>query len=165
MSEMPRPSALNQRPVPTWATLALGLPATIGAAVAALWLSGAALGVPPGADGRRLTLPEAMAVASHADVARLLRAGADPNGRTIVRGSLVRNQGRPMTPLEAATGAVRTGPLKMLVDAGAIIDEQTYPVLWCAASARGNRDMLDLLRSRDSQRTPPANCSAAQPLW
>jgi hypothetical protein len=148
-----------------WPALAVGLPAAVGAAATVLWLMGAALGVPSGADGRRLTLPEAMAVASHADAARLLRDGADPNGRTLVRTSLARNQGRPMTPLEAATGAVRTGPLKMLVDAGATIDAQSYPVLWCAASARGNRDMLELLRERYPAASSSADCTTMPALW
>jgi hypothetical protein len=69
-----------------------------------------------------------------------------------------------MTPLEAATAAIRTGPLQMLVESGATIDEHNYPVLWCAAMARHNQDMIRLLESRRSRQSP-IDCTAVRTLW
>jgi hypothetical protein len=98
-----------------------------------VWLLLAALGVPARVDGRSMNLTEATAVASHADAARLLGEGADPNARARLRAGLVKNAETMMTPLEAATGAIRTGPVKMLVEHGATIDQGNYTVLWCGA--------------------------------
>ena len=151
-------------PPPAWLLLAVALPAALGALCAVLWLVGAAAGFPRGADGRTLTLSEAAAIASHADVARLLRSGVDPNAPSRVRAGLVGNRERVMTPLEAATAAIRTGPLQLLVEAGATIDDHNYPVLWCSATAHHNQDMIRLLESRRSNR-PPLDCAAVPTLW
>jgi len=147
-----------------WLVLAVALPAVLGSLCAVLWLLGAAAGLPPSADGRTLTLPEAAAIASHADVARLLRSGADPNAPSRVRAGLVGSRERVMTPLEAATGSIRTGPLQLLVAAGATIDDHNYPVLWCSAMARHNQDMIRLLESRFSRHSP-VDCAAVRTLW
>ena len=151
-------------PPPVWLVLAVALPAVLGAIFGVLWLLGAAAGFPRGADGRTLTLPEAAVIASHADVARLLRSGGDPNAPSQVRAGLVGNRERVMTPLEAATASIRTGPLQLLVEAGATIDDHNYPVLWCAAMARHNQDMIRLLESRHSRQSP-IDCTAVRTLW
>ena len=130
-----------------------------------VWLAAAALGVQPGGDPKSLTLSEASAVASHADVARLLDAGADPNGTYRVRANLVRNDERMLTPLEAATGAIRSGPLQMLVDRGARIDAMTYPVLLCAAKARHNDDMLRLLDKHLQSDVYAVDCENVRKVW
>jgi hypothetical protein len=143
---------------------AVALPAAVWVVFSAIWLAASVLGIPRGFDGRTMTLTEATAVASHADVARLLQGGADPNAPARLRAHLVRNNETTITPLEAATGAIRTGPVQMLVDHGAKIDETNYAVLWCAARARNNEDMIRFL---ESQRPYKAviDCHAVRPVW
>lgn len=150
---------------PSSLLLAAAGPAFALVAVSTLWLAAAILGVPHLFDSRTLTLTEATAIASHADVARLLREGADPNAAARLRSGLVRNSERMMTPLEAATGAIRSGPLQMLIDRGATIDERNFPILWCAAAARGNRDLQTFLREHAPQADVPADCSSVRRVW
>jgi hypothetical protein len=144
--------------------VAVALPAVGWIVLGVLWLASAALGIPRGFDGRTMTLTEASAVASHADVARLLRSGADPNAPGRLRAHLVMNDENTMTPLEAATGSIRNGPVQMLLDRGATIDERNYAVLWCGATARRNGDMLRFLESKRPN-TAPIDCAAVRALW
>ena len=143
---------------------AVALPAGAWVVFCVVWLLLAALDIPKTFDGRTMTLSEAAAVASHADAARLLADGADPNARARLRAGLVRNQEMTMTPLEAAAGAIRTGPVQMLVDRGATIDDTNFPVLWCAAKARNNRDMLRFLEIHRPAGTP-IDCAAVRSIW
>ena len=147
-----------------WILIAVALPPLGWIAFSLVWLVTAALGTPRGFDGRTMTLTEASAVASHADVARLLGGGADPNAPGRLRGHLVMNDENTMTPLEAATGAIRTGPVQMLLDRGATIDERNYAVLWCGATARRNGDMLRFLESKRPN-TAPIECAKVRALW
>ena len=150
---------------PSRLVLAAAAPAAIWIVVTAAWLIASALGIQPGGRSTAMTLSEAVAVASHADVARLLAAGADPNGRYRVRANLVRNDERTLTPFEAATGAIRTGPLQMLFDHGARIDESTYPVLWCAANARHNDDMIRFLQVHLLTNVYAVDCGNVRKVW
>jgi hypothetical protein len=143
---------------------ALALPAVAWVTFCVIWLLCAVLGIPRGFDGRGMTLTEATAVASHADAERLLQAGADPNARARLRAHLVMNDEKIMTPLEAATGMFRTGPVQLLVDHGATIDESNLAVLWCGAMARNNQDMLRLLKMRNGSKTS-IDCRTVRPLW
>lgn len=143
---------------------ALALPAVAWAAFSVIWLLSAALGIPRGFDGRGMTLTEAAAVASHADAARLLQAGADPNAPARLRAHLVMNDEKTMTPLEAATGMFRTGPVQLLVDHGAKIDASNLAVLWCGAEAKHNQDMLRFLEMRNGSK-PSLDCRTVKPLW
>ena len=145
--------------------LAVALPGVVWVVGSVLWLSGGAFGFPRSFDGRTLTLTEATVIASYADADRLLRNGADPNAPAHLRAGIVRNRESMMTPLEAATGAIRTGPVQMLVDSGARIDERTFPVLWCAATARRNQDMLRVLASRRPPAQAAIDCATVRPLW
>ena len=145
--------------------LAIVVPPVLWGACSVIWLAAAAAGLPRGADGRTLTLTEAAAIASHADVARLLRSGADPNAMSRLRAGLVRNDERVMTPLEAATRAIRTGPLQLLAGAGARIDEGTYPVLWCAATTGRNQEMLTFLDARRSAKPLQIDCATVRKVW
>ena len=147
-----------------WMILATALPAFGWVVASAIWLGAAALGMPRGFDGRTMTLTEASAVASHADVARLLNSGADPNASSRVRAGLLMNRETTMTPLEAATGAIRSGPVQMLMDRGARIDERNYGVLWCGAEARHNQDMLRFLESRRPNQAR-IDCATVRTLW
>ncbi len=148
-----------------WLTVAVALPAFVWVVCAAVWLAAAAFGLPGRADGRTMTLAEAAAVASYADVSRLLAGGADPNAPSHLRAGLVRNRESTMTPLEAATGAIRTGPLQMLVDRGATIDDRNYAVLWCGAVARRNQDMTRFLEPRRPRGLSSIDCEKVRPLW
>jgi hypothetical protein len=143
---------------------AVAIPGAAWVVFCMLWLAGAALGIPTGFDGRSMTLTEAAAVASYADVARLLNGRADPNAPARLRAGLVRNSGKTMTPLEAATASIRTGPVQMLVDRGAKIDESNYAVLWCGAMTRNNQDMIRFLRMHRPNQTP-VDCTKVRPLW
>ena len=143
---------------------AIVIPGTAWVVFCVLWLACAALGIPSGFDGRSMTLTEATAVASHADAWRLLRDGADPNADARLRAGLVRNSEQDMTPLEAATASIRNGPVQMLVDRGARIDESNYAVLWCGAMARRNADMLRFLESQRPGASP-VDCTKVRTLW
>ena len=143
---------------------AVALPGLAWVVFSVLWLVSAALGIPGRFDGRGMTLTEAAAVASHADAERLLRGRADPNAPARLRAGLVRNNEATMTPLEAATAAIRTGPVQMLVDRGARIDERNFAVLWCGAAARNNRDMLRFLQEQRPN-APHVDCANVRPLW
>ena len=143
---------------------ALAVPGAVWVVFCVLWLVGAAFGIPGGFDGRSMTLTEASAVASHADAWRLLRDGADPNAPARLRAGLVRNGEKTITPLEAATASIRNGPVQMLVDRGARIDDRNYAVLWCGAMARNNQDMLRFLEARRSGRAP-VDCTRIRRLW
>ena len=145
--------------------LAVAAPAVAWIVVMAVWLIAATVGMQPGGHATPMTLSEAAAVASYADVSRLLASGVDPNGRYRVRAHLVRNDERTLTPLEAATGAIRTGPLQMLFDHGAHIDESTYPVLWCAANARHNDDMIKFLQVHLLTNVYAVDCGNVRPVW
>ena len=143
---------------------AVVIPGAVWVVCCVVWLACAVLGIPRGFDGRGMTLTEASAVASHADVARLLRDGADPNAPARLRAGLVRNGATTMTPLEAATASIRTGPVEMLVDHGARIDESSYAVLWCGAMARNNQDMIRFLQMRRPTHAP-VDCASVRRLW
>jgi len=143
---------------------AFAIPAAAWTIVCVVWLSCAALGIPRAFDGRDMTLTEAAAVASHADAERLLDGGADPNAPARLRAHLVMNDEKAMTPLEAATGMFRTGPVQLLVDHGARIDASNLAVLWCGAEARHNQDMLRFLEMRNGSK-PSLDCRTVKPLW
>ncbi len=147
-----------------WFLLAVAIPPAVWVVFCVVWLAAAAVGLPRGFDGRTMTLSEATAVASYADAARLLRSGVDPNAPSRLRAGIIRNRESTMTPLEAATGAIRTGPVQMLVEHGAMIDARNYSVLWCGAVARRNNDMLRFLESRRLNQST-IDCTAVRALW
>jgi len=112
-----------------------------------------------------MTLTEATAISSYADADRLLRSGIDPNAPSRLRAGLITTRERTITPLEAATGAIRTGPVQMLMDKGARIDEDEFSVLWCAAMARRNQDMLRFLAPRRPPSRSAIDCATVRALW
>ena len=145
--------------------LAVALPAVVWVVCSVLWLASAALGWPRAFDGRTMTLTEATAISSYADADRLLRNGVDPNAPSRLRAGLITTRERTITPLEAATGAIRTGPVQMLMDRGARIDEDELSVLWCAAMARRNQDMLRFLAPRLPPGRSSIDCTRVRMLW
>ena len=143
--------------------IAIGGPPLAWVFISAAWLVVSTLG-PSAFDSRAMTLTETMAISSYADADRLLRSGADPNAPSRMRAGIVDLNTHMLTPLEAATGAVRNGPVDMLVEHGAVINERNYAVLWCGAVARGNRNMQQFLQSRSPASTP-VDCSRVRTLW
>jgi hypothetical protein len=153
-----------KRSRPEWLVLAVAVPPAVWVVFCIVWLAAAAVGLPRGFDGRTMTLSEAAAISSYADADRLLRSGVDPNAPSHLRAGIIRNRESTMTPLEAATGAIRTGPVEMLVEHGAMIDARNYSVLWCGAVARRNNDMLRFLESRQLNQ-PAIDCATVRALW
>lgn len=135
--------------------LAIGLPgALVAVAVtAALLLYGG--GLAPFAPAERMTLPEAAALESDADVVRLLNAGADVNQPAWVRRTRIRSVNATMTPIEAAMTSRHVSVMTLLADAGARITEADVPVLWCIAASQQNTDAQAWLRSRADLASPP----------
>ena len=153
-----------KRSHPEWFLLAFTVPPAVWVVFCVVWLAAAAVGLPRDFDGRTMTLSEATAISSYADAARLLRSGVDPNAPSRLRAGIIRNRESTMTPLEAATGAIRTGPVQMLVEHGATIDVRNYSVLWCGAVARRNNDMLRFLEARRLNQ-PAIDCATVRALW
>ncbi len=141
--------------------LAVGLPGVIVAAVIALSLSLQAWGVPPFAPAGHMTLPEAAALESEADIVRLLRAGADPNAPAWVRRTRIRAVGAALTPLEGAMTARHVSVMTLLVEHGAVLDARNLFGLWCLAASQQNQDAQDWLRNRGGAE-PPSGCDAVR---
>ena len=139
--------------------LAIGLPGVIVAAVIVLSLGLQAARVFPFEPAGQMTLPEAAALESEADIVRLLRAGAGPNTPAWVRRTRIRAVHAALTPLEAAMTARHVSVMTLLVDNGAVLDARNLPGLWCLAASQQNQDALDWLRSRGAAE-PSGGCGA-----
>lgn len=156
-------------PIPVLAWWTTGAIAAPGVA-AALWvvLVLLAQGVAPSlVDGRTMTLPEAAALGSKADIVLHLRAGADGNAPGRVRRGVLREIDQRMTPLEASVAGLagdRRGVLRLIVDSGAVLDGSNYPVLWCLADYRRNRDALLFLQESFPGTSPP-DCASIRTPW
>ena len=140
-----------------WTTGAVAVPVLAAAAWIVVVLAAQAV-VPSLVDGRTMTLSEAAALGSNADIVRLLRAGADPNTPGRVRLGVLREVDQRMTPLEAgAAGLIgdRIRVMQLLVEGGAALDDRSYPVVWCLAVLRENRDTLSLLEEYRPGATAP----------
>ena len=139
--------------------VAIGLPGVIVAAVIVLSLGLQAARVFPFEPAGQMTLPEAAALESEADIVRLLRAGAGPNTPAWVRRTRIRAVHAALTPLEAAMTARHVSVMTLLVDNGAVLDARNLPVLWCLAASQRNHDAQDWLRVRGGAE-PPSGCDA-----
>jgi ankyrin repeat protein len=132
------------------AALCVALPGSIVIAGAAAWLVMVVLRVPPAIAGVDVTLAEAAMLADHADVVRLVRAGADPNAPARVRAGTLDFSEHVMTPLEAAARSRQSGIVQLLLDSGARMTATSYPRLWCSANRVPNNgaviSFLDLHR-------------------
>ncbi|MGE0392008.1 MAG: hypothetical protein AB7I25_01935 [Vicinamibacterales bacterium] len=150
---------MNSRPQrPSVAALAIGLPGGLLAVVIALALLLRVIEVAPFSSAERMTLPEAAALESDADVVRLLRAGADPNRAERVRRTRIRAVNAAMTPLEAAMTSRHVSVMAYLVAGGARLGTAQMPVLWCLAVSQRNIDAQEWLRAREGFE-PPADCA------
>lgn len=141
--------------------LAIGLPGVMVAAAIVLSLGLRTVGVFPFEPAGQMTLPEAAALESEADIVRLLRAGAGPNTPAWVRRTRIRAVHAELTPLEAAMTARHASVMTLLVDNGAVLNARTLPVLWCLAASQRNHDAQDWLRSHGGAE-PPSGCDAVR---
>jgi hypothetical protein len=128
--------------------LVVGLPGAFGAVLVVVALVLRAGGLPLLAPTERMTLPEAAALESDADVVRLLRAGADVNQAAWVRRTRIRSVNAVMTPMEAAMTSRHVSVMTLLAEAGARIAAADVPVLWCLAGSQQNADAQAWLRAR-----------------
>lgn len=100
---------------------AAAAPGAVLAIVTAAWLAAALVDAHPFWLSAPLTLSEAAALRDSGEVARLLAAGEDPNGRYPVRRGVLNDTPRgPITPMQAATAAGRDEIVRLLIDAGAV---------------------------------------------
>jgi len=127
---------------------ALGLPGATVAAAVLLALLMQRAGVAPFAPAVQMTLPEAAALESDADVVRLLRSGADPNRAAWVRRTRIRAVNAELTPLQAAMTSRHASVMNLLVDGGARVTSADVPALWCLAAAQRNADAQAWLRGQ-----------------
>ena len=141
--------------------LALGLPGVMVALVIVVSLGLEAAGVFPFEPAGQMTLPEAAALESEADIVRLLRAGANPNTAARVRRTRIRAVQAALTPLEAAMSSRHVSVMTLLVDNGAVLDARNLPELWCLAASQQNQDAQNWLRSRGGAE-PSAGCEAVR---
>ncbi len=139
--------------------LAIGLPGVMVALVIVVSLGLQAAGVFPFEPAGQMTLPEAAALESEADIVRLLRAGANPNAPARVRRTRIRAVQAALTPLEAAMSSRHVSVMTLLVDNGAVLDARNLPGLWCLAASQQNQDAQNWLRSRGGAE-PPSGCDA-----
>lgn len=127
------------------------LPAVCAAipALVAVGFCGAVLGAavfgytPTFWQGGPLTLAEAAALRDQGEVARLIEAGADPNGEYPLRPDVLAVS--RATPLEAAVLARRPEIIQLLMREGAAVDERTWRHLHCVAAEIGQNDVIDAI--------------------
>lgn len=148
---------MSGHPPVTRETLAVGLPGVLVAVAVFAVLLMRTAGLAPFEPADRMTLPEAAALESEADVVRLLRAGADPNQPAFVRRTRLRAVHAPMTPMQAAMTARHVSVMTLLADAGARVTPAEMPVLWCIAESQQNADAAAWLRAR-ADGPFPADC-------
>ena len=89
---------------------------------------------------------EAAATADEAAFIRLVRAGADPNRRLLVRAGLRESVDVPMTPLEAAVDADSEAMLDTVLAHGGVVEGDTARVAVCIA-ARKAPHLLPVLQA------------------
>jgi hypothetical protein len=132
--------------------MAVGVPGLVVAVLIVLGLVARLVGLVP--SGREMTVVDAAALQSEADIVRLVEAGADPNAPGYVRRTRLRAIDAEMTPLEVAAVNRDAHVMELLVSLGARVDDRIYPVLWCVGEQRGSPEVLAFLRSRVPN--PPA---------
>jgi Ankyrin repeat len=91
--------------------------------------------------GGPLTLAEAAALRDRGEVARLIEAGADPNGEYALRPNVLAVS--RATPLEAAVAARRPEIVQLLMHEGATMDERGWRHLHCLAVDTGAADVVE----------------------
>lgn len=128
--------------------LALAGPSLFLLVAIAVMLGAALGGYQPLAGPDDLTLAEAAAIRDEAEVLRQIRAGADPNAPGTVRRGILNDAEYLLTPLEAAVAAGHAEVVQLLVQNGAVINQRTFPILFCLAQDNGATDIASFLNER-----------------
>jgi hypothetical protein len=141
-------------------------PAAIVVLLEAAVLLGAAVGHHPWWPDLDLNLSEAAAVRDHAEVARLLERGEDPNARRPVRAGLLGNDDVvEATPLEAAVSIRRAELMDVLFTAGAALAPGDWGRLRCWAEAHEYDDVVARLDMHRPASAGAVECHGEENLW
>ncbi len=144
--------------------LAAAMPVVLWLVVEAGMLAMAAVGPHPLWPELQLTLTEAVAVRSTADVAAQLEGGADPNRAYPVRPGLLAGEPERATPLEAATSERRPEIIALLARHGAVLAIDDWRRLRCFVDGFD----ADVAAALDALRPPAAElaCPDGEPrIW
>jgi Ankyrin repeat len=141
------------------------LPAVCAAipALVAVGFCGAVLGAavfgytPTFWQGGPLTLAEAAALRDQGEVARLIEAGADPNGEYALRPDVLAVS--RATPLEAAVLARRPEIVQLLMREGAAVDDRSWPHLHCIAADIGQDDIIGAINAYRPATVATVSCT------
>ena len=124
--------------------LCAAIPALVAVSFCGAVVGAAVLGYTPTFwQGGPLTLAEAAALRDQGEVARLIEAGADPDGEYALRPDVLSVS--RATPLEAAVLARRAEIVELLMHEGAAVDERTWHHLHCVAAEIGEDDVIDAI--------------------
>ena len=107
--------------------------------------------------GGPLTLAEAAALRDQGEVARLIEAGADPNGEYPLRPDVLAVT--RATPLEAAVLARRAEIVRLLMHQGAAVDERSWRHLHCVAAEIGQDDVIDAVDASRPATAASVSCT------
>jgi hypothetical protein len=118
-------------------------------------------GVQPVWRADAVNMAEAAAMRDTATVLKLIRAGADPDERLMVRAGALFDQPIALTPTEAAIAARRPEVVELLHTAAGDRVDWTYAR--CLADLVGSRETVDVLdRHRPSSR---GDCTGVRTPW
>lgn len=92
-----------------------------------------------------LTLPEAVATANYAEVARLLEDGVDPNPAAAIREDLLTGHVMRLTPMQTAVWSRNAQLARMLKDHGVIEGTTGMRILKCLNDEHPDADIRTLL--------------------
>lgn len=106
-------------------------------------------------EGPVRNLAEAAAMGSISEVVRFLSAGEDPNRIVTVRPYAISSSIKRVTALEAAIWHRSAELMKLLDDAGAIVDRDTRDHLTCLASDLRVDEIVSYLSPHDPPRCVP----------
>jgi hypothetical protein len=127
--------------LPTLPAVCAAIPALVAVGFCGAVLGAAVFGSTPTFwQGGPLTLAEAAALRDQGEVARLIEAGADPNGEYALRPDVLAVS--RATPLEAAVLARRPEIVQLLMHEGAAMDERSWRHLHCVAAEIGQDDVI-----------------------
>jgi hypothetical protein len=150
---------------PRLLTALFAAPGVIFVLLTATLVIGPLVGFDPIWRSEALTLPEAAGLRDNGEVLRLLRDGADINAAGPIRPDFIKSYEITMTPLEAAVGIRRADMVKLLLDRGAVMDQQSWPGLVCFARQERATDVEALLVERAPAGASLASCDGIKTPW
>lgn len=145
----------------SWIELALAAPPVVFLAAAAILLMNGAAGRDPFAAPADLTLPEAAAIRDEAEVLRQIGDGVDPDAPALLRRGVLSDPEFLMTPLEAAVAAKHETIVRLLLENGATVGDENWPVLVCLAQRSDQEGIAALLMAYSPDGVPP-DCRAVR---